>query len=304
MEKYTFKIKDEEEEFFLTEVSDEMKDFLIECEDEILSAETEEYKIYCLTCILEALRVNASFERSVSDGTMDKYGSLRHLFLEYEEICGKTRCEFMGVKKQVTNTTNVINDMGTIFRVGMTVYDYVFFGKTPLKVTEVKEDETLRVLCGEVIYCYTGDGRFIGEYIPSNRNRCLSQTSTLSTSPYTLQGFEQKAPTPTYEEALKEAHRKDEYYYLPNDLEAPSKELADAAVALLKLLFLRDYYNEGWQPNWQDNEFKHFIKHYRGTLGVDWDSGYSRVLNFKSEKIRDKFLEEQRELLEIAKPLL
>ncbi|EKY13376.1 hypothetical protein HMPREF9075_00076 [Capnocytophaga sp. oral taxon 332 str. F0381] len=198
--------------------------------------------------------------------------------------------------------------METIFKVGMEVYDYVFFGKTPLKITEVKEDMTLRVLCEEVIYCYTGDGRFIGEYIPSNRNRCLSQTSTLSTSPYTLQGFEQKAPTPTYEEALKEAHRKDEYYYLPNDLEAPSKELADATMALLKLLFLRDYYNEGWQPDLKNKEQRGIsvILDSEGNFFV-WGvlkETETHALVFKDEKVAKRFIEEQKELLEIAKPLL
>ena len=203
--------------------------------------------------------------------------------------------------------------METIFRVGMEVYDYVFFGETPLKITEVKEDMTLRVLCEEVIYCYTGDGRFIGEYTNSNRNRVLSQTPTLSTSPYTFDGFEQKTPTPTYEEALKEAHRKDEYYYLPNDLEAPSKELADAAVALLKLLFLRDYYNEGWQPDWCNQYQEKFcIINFLGEIDLINYSKKSKfeenkfyhVLTFETEEIRDKFLEEQKELLEIAKPLL
>ena len=198
--------------------------------------------------------------------------------------------------------------METIFKVGMEVYDYVFFGKTPLKITEVKEDMTLRVLCEEVIYCYTGDGRFIGEYIPSNRNRCLSQTSTLSTSPYVLQGFEQKAPAPTYEEALKEAHRKDEYYYLPNDLEAPSKELADATMALLKLLFLRDYYNEGWQPDLKNKEQRGIsvILDSEGNFFV-WGvlkETETHALVFKDEKVAKRFLEEQKELLEIAKPLL
>ena len=194
--------------------------------------------------------------------------------------------------------------MKTIFRVGMEVYDQVFFGKAPLKITEVKGDMTLRVLCGGVTYCYTGDGRFIGDDITSNRHRGLSRTPTLSTSPYTLQGFEQKAPAPTFEEALKEAHRKYEYYYLPNDLEAPSKELADAVVALLKLLFLRDYYNEGWQPDWNNSGFKQCIE-LEGKAICGRDNAYSsRVLAFKSGEIRDKFLEEQKELLEIAKPLL
>jgi len=198
--------------------------------------------------------------------------------------------------------------MKTIFKVGMVVYDQVFFGKTPLKIIEVKGDMTLLVLCGEVTYCYTGDGRFIGDDITSNRHRGLSQTPTLSTSPYTLQGFEQKAPAPTYEEALKEAHRKDEYYYLPNDLEAPSEELANATVALLKLLFLRDYYNEGWQPNKKDKE-------QRGvSVTLDCDNNFMvwGILKetepykfiFKNDETAYKFLEEQKELLEIAKPLL
>ena len=198
--------------------------------------------------------------------------------------------------------------METIFKVGMEVYDKVFFGETPLKITEVKEDMTLRVLCEEVIYCYTGDGRFIGEYTNSNRNRVLSQTPTLSTSPYTFDGFEQKTPTPTYEEALKEAHRKDEYYYLPNDLEAPSKELADAAVALLKLLFLRDYYNEGWQPDLKNKEQRGIsvILDSEGNFFV-WGvlkETETHALVFKDEKVAKRFIEEQRELLEIAKPLL
>ena len=194
--------------------------------------------------------------------------------------------------------------MKTIFKVGMEVYDKVFFGETPLKITEVKEDETLRVLCEEVIYCYTGDGRFIGEYTNSNRNRVLSQTPTLSTSPYTFDSFEQKEPIPTYEEAVDWVKKNSEDKVVYANEVYVSEKYKLAFEALKKLIVLRDYYNEGWQPNWQDNEWKYFIKHYRCTLSVDCDCGYSRVLNFKSEKIRDKFLEEQRELLNIAKPLL
>ena len=191
--------------------------------------------------------------------------------------------------------------MKTIFKVGMEVYDQVFFGKTPLKITEVKGDMTLRVLYGEVTYCYTGDGRFIGEDVTSNRHRGLSQTPTLSTSPYTFDGFEQKAPTPTYEEVVRDKN----YIYLPENLVAPNKELADATIALLKLLFLRDYYNEGWQPDWEDgDEYKYCIKNFGNELyTIDLDFS-ARVMVFRTAEIRDKFLEEQRELLEIAKPLL
>lgn len=194
--------------------------------------------------------------------------------------------------------------MKTVFKVGMEVYDQVFFGKAPLKITEVKGDMTLRVLCGGVTYCYTGDGRFIGDDITSNRHRCLSQTPTLSTSPYTLQGFEQKASTPTYEEVIKEARSKGDYYYLPDSLEAPSEGLVDATIALLKLLFLRDYYNEGWQPDWKNEEKKFSIEIYEGEFDTFESIECQRVFSFKTEEIRDKFLEDQRELLEIAKPLL
>lgn len=198
--------------------------------------------------------------------------------------------------------------MKTVFKVGMEVYDEVFFGKAPLKITEVKGDMTLRVLCGGVTYCYTGDGRFIGDDITSNRHRGLSQTPTLSTKPYFFDGFEQKAPVPTYEKALKEAHRKDEYYYLPNDLEAPSEELANATVALLKLLFLRDYYNEGWQPDLKNKEQRgvSVILDSEGNFFV-WGvlkETETHALVFKDEKVAKRFIEEQRELLEIAKPLL
>lgn len=195
--------------------------------------------------------------------------------------------------------------MKTIFKVGMVVYDQIFFGETPLKITEVKGDMTLRVLYGEVTYCYTGDGRFIGEDITSNRHRGLSQTPTLSTSPYTFDGFEQKTPIPTYEEVIKEARSKGDYYYLPDSLEAPSEELVDATIALLKLLFLRDYYNKGWQPDWKDgDEEKYCIRNFGNELCV-MDLGFSvRVMAFRTPQIRDKFLEEQKELLEIAKPLL
>ena len=128
-------------------------------------------------------------------------------------------------------------------------------------------------------------------------------TSTLSTSPYNLemQGFEQKEPTPTYEEVVRDKN----YIYLPENLVAPNKELADATEALLKLLFLRDYYNEGWQPDWLDYETtKYCIEVSEGEIVDAYYELLSRPLAFKTEEIRDKFFKEQIELLEIAKPLL
>ena len=195
----------------------------------------------------------------------------------------------------------------------MTVYDQIFFPDVDGRIIEIHYESNkillevkffskyrLDPLCTQSSVYYTEKGYMIGHF------GCDCKTPTLSTKPYKvdLQGFEQKAPAPTYEEALKEAHKKDKYYYLPNDLEAPSEELANATVALLKLLFLRDYYNEGWQPDWEANYIKHCIGSEGESLRYLKQIYNSKILCFKTEEIRDRFFEDQKELLEIAKPLL
>ena len=194
--------------------------------------------------------------------------------------------------------------MKTIFKKGMKVYDSVNYPGEKGEVIKTEKSipytsRPIQVKFESNIEDYTLDGR-IGTF---------NQIPTLSTSPYTLQGFEQKAPAPTYEEALKEAHRKDEYYYLPNDLEAPSEELANATVALLKLLFLRDYYNEGWQPDFskETKNTKYCISKDASGRFMKYDYynyDFNNVLIFKSKQIRSKFWDEHLELMKIAKPLL
>lgn len=87
--------------------------------------------------------------------------------------------------------------MKTIFKVGMKVYDQFVFPNEEGEVIEISknnEEYPVKVsLDGEKIRCsYTKDGRYGSNLTPS-----------LSTKPYTLQGFEQKALVPTYEEAWK-----------------------------------------------------------------------------------------------------
>ena len=194
--------------------------------------------------------------------------------------------------------------MKTIFKVGMKVYDQVFFGDETLEIIEVRGDMSLRVLYGEATYCYTGDGRFIGDDIISNRWNCISQIPTLSTSPYTLQGFEQKAPAKTYEEAVEwlKNNSKDRVIYA--DEAYINEEYERAFEALRKLTILRDFYNEGWKPDWEDEKNKFCIEVENGKPRLEIWRDRSRVLAFKSHEIAYNFLEDQRELLEIAKPLL
>ena len=200
--------------------------------------------------------------------------------------------------------------MKTVFRVGMEVYDQVNIPNKKGKVLDIKEDE----ICHKIhSYDYPIEVQFEGEddlsYYDLEGRPVWATNPTLSTSPYTLQGFEQKAPVPTFEEVWDEVERiyepkseydKDEYKGYP------SQKLADAAEALRILLFLRDYYNEGWEPNWDDDTVKHIIETCCNDEFVIEPSStnYPRVLSFKSKKIRNRFFEDQKELIEIAKPLL
>ena len=207
--------------------------------------------------------------------------------------------------------------METVFKVGMTVYDQIFFPDVDGRIIEIHYESNkillevkffskyrLDPLCTQSSVYYTEKGYMIGHF------GCDCKTPTLSTKPYKvdLQGFEQKAPAPTFEKALKEAHRKGDYYYLPDSLEVPSEELVDATIALLKLLFLRDYYNDDWQPDLKNKEQRGIsvILDSEGNFFV-WGvlkETETHALVFKDEKVAKRFIEEQKELLEIAKPLL
>lgn len=85
----------------------------------------------------------------------------------------------------------------------------------------------------------------------------------------------------------------------------PTIEEAKACLVLSQLLQWRDMYNDGWKPDWEDgheNKYTIFFKGDEATKGLDFY--YNTVLSFKTEEIRDKFLEDFRDLIEIAKPLL
>ena len=184
--------------------------------------------------------------------------------------------------------------MKTVFKKGMKVYDQFNSPDMEGVVVEVIDNECddypIGVLFLKYDICYyTPEGRFNKRDIP-----------TLSTKPYKveLQCFEQKAPIPTYEEAeewIRKEYEKGNNYLM----------MKDVLEALRKLVILRDYYNEGWQPDWKDDTKKKAVISIEGE-DFKCNGNYSakRVLTFKSPEIRDRFFEEQRELLEIAKPLL
>ncbi len=85
----------------------------------------------------------------------------------------------------------------------------------------------------------------------------------------------------------------------------PTEEEARACLALAQLCQLRDRYNDGWKPDWNNGkEYKYSIVINHGRPFVETYFNVQKVLSFKTEELRDKFLENFRDLIETAKPLL
>ena len=85
----------------------------------------------------------------------------------------------------------------------------------------------------------------------------------------------------------------------------PTKEEAEACLALAQLCQLRDRYNEGWKPDWEENiNEKYSIYFHNEKIYSDYSYNTRHVLSFKTYELRDKFLENFKDLIETAKPLL
>lgn len=82
------------------------------------------------------------------------------------------------------------------------------------------------------------------------------------------------------------------------------KEIAEAYAVLPQLIRLRDEYNEGWKPDWEIEYVKYYIKVYKNKWRLDYHSSAHCLLAFKTEETRDRFFEDHRDLIEIAKPFL
>lgn len=85
----------------------------------------------------------------------------------------------------------------------------------------------------------------------------------------------------------------------------PNKETAEAFLALMQLIQLRDVYRQGWIPNYKSyDEIKYSIHTYDGKIEIDSFNLANSVISFQSEEIRDKFLNNFKDLIEQAKELL
>lgn len=88
-------------------------------------------------------------------------------------------------------------------------------------------------------------------------------------------------------------------------LSMPSKKRAEQFVVLNKLLQIRDYYNQGWEPDW-DNEMenKYVIMGERNKLVAYVFSFTMCLFAFKTRELRDEFLKNFKQDLELIKEFL
>lgn len=84
----------------------------------------------------------------------------------------------------------------------------------------------------------------------------------------------------------------------------PTRAEAEACLALSQLCQLRDRYNDGWKPDWTDFTMKPSIYFHKDIATTGENRSERTILYFRSEKIRDEFLENFGDLIKTAKPLL
>ena len=83
----------------------------------------------------------------------------------------------------------------------------------------------------------------------------------------------------------------------------PTKELAEAALALAQLLQLRDRYN-GDNEGFIFNKNNYCISVYNYNIDKSWHTQIQRVLAFRTKELGEEFYNNFKDLIEIAKPLL
>ena len=198
----------------------------------------------------------------------------------------------------------------TVFKKGQKVYDQNFKPDIEGKVRCV----SINSICNYIIVDFEDETTSLYTFegvMYDLENNYKHLVPTLSVKPYSvdMKGFSQEEidlPA-TLENATDWSKSKGNFYVAEIDYSSEpytSKEMFNAFEALKCLVFLRDYYNKGWQPDWNDNHTKYCIELEGLDISALNHSCNARVMSFKTTEIRDKFLEEQRELLEIAKPLL
>ena len=84
----------------------------------------------------------------------------------------------------------------------------------------------------------------------------------------------------------------------------PSKEAAEAHLALMQLHQLRDCYREGWEPDWNNDCNKYIIVKNRDKYVVFGGNWTNQFLSFQDKERAEEFLDNFRELIDQAGDLI
>ena len=84
----------------------------------------------------------------------------------------------------------------------------------------------------------------------------------------------------------------------------PSREAAEAYLALMRLHQLRDCYRQGWTPDYKRLDYKYCICYDGDNYVVVQIVDRSRFLTFQSKELSEKFLKNFRDLIEQAGDLI
>jgi hypothetical protein len=83
-----------------------------------------------------------------------------------------------------------------------------------------------------------------------------------------------------------------------------TEEQAEASITLAQLSQLREVYRQGWEPDWSAENEKICIVCRDSIFELDSFCHTSYFLSFQSKGIAQQFLENFRDLIEKAKPLI
>lgn len=85
----------------------------------------------------------------------------------------------------------------------------------------------------------------------------------------------------------------------------PSKELAEAFLAMMQLMSLRQVWIDDWEPDWSNfYSNKWGIINYANKFIISLLGNSSKVLSFPTKEMAKEFMNCFKDLLEIAKPLI
>lgn len=83
-----------------------------------------------------------------------------------------------------------------------------------------------------------------------------------------------------------------------------TKEQAEASIALAQLSQLLKVYRGDWNPNWKDDNYKYAIKFTQDVLEISSLVCSNAFITLPTKELAQEFLDNFRDLIEKAKPLL